>query len=397
MFRRFSWALLALPVLALACPSLSPVARAADRLTIGSAAPSLDIEHWIHDGGGKFKPVTKFEEGKVYVVEFWATWCGPCVASMPHIVELQKQYADKGVQIISISDEDLETVEAFLDRPVPAARTSRAPRAATAPADGEAQPAEAQKQTFRELTSAYSLTTDPDQSVYMDYMEAAGQNGIPTAFIVGKTGQVEWIGHPMQMDAPLAAVVDGSWDRAAFKAEFDEKQQIEILMTTITRSMQRGKPAEALAAIDEALGKIKSEQMQAQLKLIRLQVQLSDPASQDRLPEILPSAYQTYADNPELINVITWNVYQKYASGELQDASLLKATRAAAEQAAQQADAASKAAILDTVSHLQFQAGDIDAAIKSQTAAVEAADPNLKAQLSEFLEELKEAKQKSGK
>ncbi|MFM8400950.1 MAG: TlpA disulfide reductase family protein, partial [Pirellula sp.] len=90
-----------------------------DLLTIGSDAPALDVEHWVQNGEGKFSKVTKFEKGKVYIVEFWATWCGPCVASMPHIVETQAKYADKGVQIVSISDEPKETVEEFLDRKVP--------------------------------------------------------------------------------------------------------------------------------------------------------------------------------------------------------------------------------------------------------------------------------------
>ncbi len=88
-----------------------------DRLGVGSKAPALDVEHWISDGDGKFSSVSQFKPGHVYVVEFWATWCRPCVASMPHLSELQKKYQDKDLQIISISDEDLETVQAFLERP----------------------------------------------------------------------------------------------------------------------------------------------------------------------------------------------------------------------------------------------------------------------------------------
>ena len=98
--------------------SLVVTAHSADLLTVGSEAPNLDIEHWVQDGNGQFKPVTDFENGKVYIVEFWATWCGPCIQSMPHLAQLQTEYASKGVQIVSISDEDLETVEKFLDREV---------------------------------------------------------------------------------------------------------------------------------------------------------------------------------------------------------------------------------------------------------------------------------------
>lgn len=134
---------------------------AADRLTIGSAAPPIDIEHWLTDK----EPITEFEAGKVYVIEFWATWCGPCVASMPHLRQLQDRHSEK-VTVISVSDEVPATIEEFLERK-----------------QGET--------TYRDITSSYWLATDPDGSVKQDYMRAADQHGIPTAFLVGKSGEIE--------------------------------------------------------------------------------------------------------------------------------------------------------------------------------------------------------------
>ncbi len=188
-------------------------------LSVGSVAPDLNVEHWFPQADGKVKKITKFEAGKIYVVEFWATWCGPCVQGMPHLAQLQREYGEKGVQIIGVSSEDLPTVKRFLEQQVPQ----------RAKADSQASPAPAQ--TFAQVTSAYSLTCDPDESTEKSYMQAAFQSTIPKAFIVGKDGKIEWIGHPGEMDDVLRLVVAGEWKREEFGKSFLAGQQAEIAVT----------------------------------------------------------------------------------------------------------------------------------------------------------------------
>src|ERR1051326_1417135 len=80
---------------ALLCLVLVKAATAGE-LAMGDPAPKITVAKFV-----KGEPVTKFDKGKLYVVEFWATWCGPCRTSIPHLTELQKKYKD--VTFIGVS------------------------------------------------------------------------------------------------------------------------------------------------------------------------------------------------------------------------------------------------------------------------------------------------------
>jgi len=63
----------------------------------GKPMPALDVTGWVN---GQVKPEDM--KGKVVVVDFYATWCGPCMAAIPHNNELLKEYKDKGLVIVGV-------------------------------------------------------------------------------------------------------------------------------------------------------------------------------------------------------------------------------------------------------------------------------------------------------
>lgn len=131
-------------------------------LSIGDAAPPLDVTTIkgepvnLRDGKGK----------NVVIVEFWATWCGPCRDSIPHLTALQKRYGDKGLVIIGISDEAPETIRSFVNK--------------------------------MGSQMDYTVAADKDRQTWRRYMAAVGAEGIPHAFVVDKSGSLIWHGHPKE-------------------------------------------------------------------------------------------------------------------------------------------------------------------------------------------------------
>ena len=84
---------------------------AAGGLNVGDKAPALSINKWV-----KGDAVKAFESGKVYVVEFWATWCPPCIAELPLLDGFYRENASKNWKVLGIAVDQLASVKGFLER-----------------------------------------------------------------------------------------------------------------------------------------------------------------------------------------------------------------------------------------------------------------------------------------
>ena len=62
--------------------------------------PVLDLEVYDYNGFEKF---LNKKDNKIYVINFWATWCAPCVKELPHFEALNTNYANKNVEVILVS------------------------------------------------------------------------------------------------------------------------------------------------------------------------------------------------------------------------------------------------------------------------------------------------------
>jgi thiol-disulfide isomerase/thioredoxin len=67
----------------------------------GQAMPALDLQGWING-----QVTSEQMKGKVVVIDFYATWCGPCMAAIPHNNELMKKYKDQGLVLFGVCTND---------------------------------------------------------------------------------------------------------------------------------------------------------------------------------------------------------------------------------------------------------------------------------------------------
>jgi thiol-disulfide isomerase/thioredoxin len=330
-------------------------------LKVGDPAPKLQVAKWVQG-----EAVKEFDRDHAYIVEFWATWCPPCIASIPHLNDIYVKFKDKGLVVIGQNawERDLKKVTPFVEKM-------------------------ADKMTYR---VALDLVPEGEETGRMaaTWMEAAGLEGIPAAFLIDKQGKIAWLGHPMTLkEKTIEQVLAGTYDlqKAAAEAakQKENEAQLAKLSPQLAASLQEKDWVKAEATVAE-IEKLLPEDERAGLVAVRIRIFVGkeDFKGAFKLAEQLSDAHKEEA---ELQNEIAWFLATDSAVKN-RNLSILEKIATRANDAAKAKDPA----ILDTLARVYFLQDKKDKAIETQEKAIKLAQGQLKEQLEATLESYKQGK-----
>ena len=274
----------------------------------------------------------------------------PLPRSIPHLTELAHRYKDKGVRFIGVDvwETDTSKVEPFLT------------------------------EMGDKMDYSVALDTVPEKGKEMDgvmaktWLKAAEEKGIPTAFVV-KDGKIAWIGHPMNLDEPLAKITSGDWDATAHAKERlvakTRQRKAALVQQKILQPYRAGDFKATLAAIEEATsGDADLAEQFASVKFAAL----CKCGEIDQGLAIGAKILETNHDKPHALNNIFWAVVHpklKTAPDPRIPQLALKAMRRADELTH-----GKDLAILDSLAVALYRTGDIQGAIETEEKAIKQLD-----------------------
>ncbi len=303
---------------------------------MGDPAPGLDIDTWVKG------EETTIESGKVYVIEFWATWCPPCRKSIPLLTELQEQYADDGLVIIGISDEEVGTVRPFVDK--------------------------------MGKRMDYIVATDRRDATKRAWFKRAGLKGIPGVFIVDRDSKVAFIGDPLEaeFDSVLSRVM-----RGRYNPELEKQAAAVIQAARRARKVKNWRMAER--HFNEVIDL--DARVFAEIALEKFEMLLDDMDERDNAYRFAQQDLigKLFSDDPGALQMLAVKIATdpKFAADpdrELQDMDVALEAAEASLRVAGRDDPESLATLALVYYHLQ----DVQQAIDLQTQAYFIASPKHK-------------------
>jgi thiol-disulfide isomerase/thioredoxin len=340
------------------------VVSAAAAPSIGDKAPPIKVAKWLTTAPAVL-PGDKDAGKHVYLVEFWATWCGPCKLSIPHLAELHRTLGKDGVTIIGISGEEPAIIEKFLGKP----------------------------KSGKPVDMPYHVAADQAGATNAVWMTE--DQGIPHSFVIDKTGVVVWKGHPMDpdMERALKGALAGTYTAQSGKDAAAAAKKYDDLLNMARAGAEEFEKARADGSNDSPTELFKIIDEMAAVKPHELMPHLMKRhflGELGRMEEILAVDAKLEAamkDSPESLQQIVEFQFER-SLGERNPGLMLRAARRVEELTkGKDADA------LALLARVHCEIGQIDAAIAAQERAVRVADVDDQADFKRVLQYYRAAKE----
>lgn len=304
------------------------VGQASAAPQIGDKAPTVRIAEWMTSKPPAL-PGEPGGEKHVFLVEFWATWCGPCLKSIPHLGDLQKKHEKDGLVVIGVSNEEPETIAEFIKK---------------------------------KLKMAYFVGSDDDMATTEAWTKDI--TTIPHAFLVNREGVVVWQGNPLAdiatMDKAVEQVLAGKYDIETAKREAEKEKEYRRLMEE-ARTAFGARDADKMLKLFDQMIEMKPRELQPYL--IKRQI-LKEFDQADRVPDWEGRILESFKDSVEdLVAVAEYELNNDLAerSPRFLVNAVLRARKISKED---------DISVLVIIRRMQHEMGLLDDAIATQAKVV---------------------------